>query len=185
MGTLVSKTDDQYFPAFFTSVDDDTVGDAFYYSSGSPVTANNGAPYLDLTHCQDPVPSISNLRIRYADQGISIPASTQVDIWDCQFLQCNTAVIANQGSTAAFHNGLFAACGAVAAGMTNFAAVTAEHITADVTNFWVQYGPSRIALTNSIIVGSLAVPLHDNLGEYYRDNLSEVSSGYHEKAGGS
>ena len=155
MGTLVCKTDDAYFPAFFTSVDDDTLGDAFYYSSSYPATANNGAPYLDLTSCQDPQPSLSNLRIRYADQGVTLPASTHVDLWDCQFLQCNAAVIADQGSTAAFHNGLFAACGAVASGVTNFPAITAEHITADVTNFWGLYAPSQIALTNSIVLGSI------------------------------
>jgi hypothetical protein len=156
MGTLALKTDDQYFPAFFTSVDDDTLGDSFSFSSGSPATANNGAPYLDLTYSQDPQPALSNLRIRYADQGIALPASTHVDVWDCQFLRCNVAVVAEQGAVAAFHNSLFSACGAVASGLTNFSAVTAEHITADVTNFWVASGPSRIALTNSIVVGSIA-----------------------------
>jgi hypothetical protein len=78
MGNLVCKTDDPYFPAFLTSVDDDTLGDPFSNSSGSPVTANNGAPYLDLTYCQDPQPSISNLRIRYADQGIATPTATRM-----------------------------------------------------------------------------------------------------------
>jgi hypothetical protein len=156
MGNLVCKTDDPYFPAFLTSVDDDTLGDPFSNSSGSPVTANNGAPYLDLTYCQDPQPSISNLRIRYADQGIATPTATRVDVWDCQFLQCHSALVANQDSTVAFHNDLFGSCGAVAAGVTNFAGITAEHITADVTNFWVQYGPGRIALTNSVVVGNIA-----------------------------
>ena len=157
MGRLVCKTADAYFPAFLTSVDDDSVGDWFSGSLGAPVTATNGAPYINLTYAQGQTESLSNLRIRYADQGITTPAATsRVDIWDCQFFQCNTAVVAGQGATAAFHNVLLAACGAAAAGPTNFAAITAEHITADVTNLWAGAQPSRIALTNSIVVGTLA-----------------------------
>jgi hypothetical protein len=189
MGTLVCKTDDQYSPAFFTSVDDDTVGDAFYYSSGSPATANNGAPYIDLTSAQDLRPSLNNLRVRYADQGIVSAASKYVDVWDSQFLQCNSAVVAAQDSTVAFHNVLVGGCGTVVAGSTNFAAITGEHLTADVTNFWTQIQPNQISLVNSIVVGSIgtgpilavdhtainpATPVFQSVGSgnYYLTNTS-------------
>jgi hypothetical protein len=157
MGTLVCKTEDAYYPAFLTSVDDDTVGDLLWFSTGQPQAATNGCPYLDLSCAQDGHPSLSNLRIRYADQGVTIPAGPQrVDIWDCQFFQCNAAVVAGQGGTAAFHNVLLAACGAAVAAATNYAGIEGEHVTADVTNFWAGGQPGWVSLTNSIVVGGLA-----------------------------
>jgi hypothetical protein len=155
MGTLVGKTDDPYFPAFLTSVDDDTVGDSFQDSSGAPTTANNGAPYLDLTFAQDSQPALNNLRIRYANQAVTTPAAKRLDVWNCQFLECNAGVVAAKNATASFHNVLFGACGAVVAGSTNFTAIEGEHMTAEATNFWAQIPPSRISLTNSIVVGTI------------------------------
>jgi hypothetical protein len=157
MGTLVCKTEDAYFPAFLTSVDDDTVGDSLGFDEGGPGTAGNGCPYLDLTCAQDRHPSLSNLRIRYADQGVTTPAAPKrVDIWDCQFLQCNSAAVAGQDGTAAFHNVLLADCGAAVAASTNYARIEGEHVTADVTSFWLGGQPGQISLTNSIVVGSFA-----------------------------
>jgi hypothetical protein len=155
MGTLACKAEDPYFPAFLTSVSDNTVGDSI--GEGDPFTAFNGCPYLDLTYAQDPHPSLSNLRIRYADQGVTTPAAPKrADIWDCQFLQCNSAVVAGQDATAAFHNVLIAGCGAAVAASTNFAGIEGEQVTADITDFWAGGQPGRISLTNSIVVGSLA-----------------------------
>jgi hypothetical protein len=156
MGTLVCKTDDPYFPAFLTSIDDDTVGDALSYSSGDPATASNGAAYLDLTYAQDAQPALNNLRIRYADQAIATPPQKRLDVWNCEFLECNSGIVANRDAIAALHNVLFGACGAAVAGSTNFTAIEAEHLTSDATNLWTQLPPGRISLTNSVIVGTIA-----------------------------
>lgn len=66
IGTLDCKTA-PYFPAIFTSVDDDSVGEALGFSGqdGPPQTVPNGLPYLDLTYAQSN--AISNLRICFAD----------------------------------------------------------------------------------------------------------------------
>ncbi|MCU0783343.1 MAG: hypothetical protein MUF81_04695, partial [Verrucomicrobia bacterium] len=155
MGKLVCKTEDAYFPAFITSVDDDTVGDAFYDSSGTPEAISNGVPYLDLTFAQDASPALDNLRIRYADQGVGTPTNKRLNVWNCQFVGCNSAVIANKDATVSFHNVLFGDCGTAVAGATNFTAIEGEHVTADVTNFWTQVSPTWIKLTNSLVIGTL------------------------------
>jgi hypothetical protein len=53
IGTLDCKTE-PYFPAIFTSVDDDSVGEVLGFSGqdGPPFTAANGIPYLDMTYAQ-------------------------------------------------------------------------------------------------------------------------------------
>lgn len=155
MGTLICKTDDAYAPAFITSVDDDSLGDYLAFSTGDPVPANNGAPFLDLTHAQDTRPALNNLRIRFADQGVLAPPAKTVDVWNSQFLECLSGIVASQNSGVSLHNSLFASCGAAVAGATNFTSITAEHVTAEVTNFWIQSAPSTIAFTNSIVVGAV------------------------------
>ena len=152
MGTLVCKTDDPYYPAFLTSVDDDTVGvllDSPY------LHLFNNAPYLDLSSCQDPHPSLNNLRIRFTDQGVVSATSRQTDVWHCQFLACNSAIAAAKNATIALHNVLIVGCGTAVAGPTNFAALTCEQVTADVTNLCAQFQPNVVAITNSIILGAL------------------------------
>lgn len=155
MGSLVCKTDDAYFPAFFTSVDDDTLGDEFPGSSGVPVAVSNRAPYLDLTFAQDAIPALNNLRIRYANQGVSTPKSKRLNVWNSQFVKCNAGLVANKDTTISLHNVLFATCGAAVSGATNFNAIEAEHVTANATNFWAQVAPSQIKLTNSFVIGTL------------------------------
>ena len=156
-GALVCHTQ-PYFPAILTSVDDDSQGEWLYWvSSGYPQPANNGVAYLNLDAASSNV--ISNLRICFADQGVTTPVSfRELDVWDCQFYQCNTA-IANQvwgfGPRDILHNVLFAKCGAAIGASTNSVEIEAEHVTADVTNFWTAPTPPyKIALTNSIILGT-------------------------------
>ena len=49
-------------------------------------------PYLDMTYARSN--SISNLRIQYADWGVTTPVvSRRLDVWDCQFVQCNYGVV--------------------------------------------------------------------------------------------
>ncbi len=157
MGSLTCKTT-PYFPAILTSVDDDAVGEPVYgVSSGYPQTAANGTPYLDMTYAQSN--AISNLRISYAGWGVTTPLiSRRLDVWDCQFVQCNYGVVNLIGGTGAvdsLHNVLFAGCGAAVGASTNSIDVEAEQVTADVGAFCLAYStPHRIALTNSIVWGN-------------------------------
>jgi hypothetical protein len=155
MGTLVCETEDAYYPAFVTSVDDNTVGDVFYYSSGEPASASNGVPYLDLTHAQNANPGLNNLRLRYADQAVAAPAGRRLEVWNCQFVECNAGIVAGEQSTVSLHNVLFGGGGSAVAGTTNFTAITGEQVTAEVTDFWSQSPPAWIRLTNSIILGAV------------------------------
>ncbi len=157
-GSLVCDTQ-PYFPAILTSVDDDSQGEWLYWvSSGYPQPAANGVAYLNLDAASSNV--ISNLRICFADRGVTTPvAFRELDVWDCQFYQCNVA-IDNQvwgfGPRDILHNVLFAQCGSVVGASTNSVEIEAEHVTADVTNFWTAPSPPyKIALTNSIILGTL------------------------------
>ncbi len=189
MGNLVCQTDDLYLPAFLTSVDDDTLGDVLEFSLGIPTALSNGAPYLDLTYAQDSAPELSNLRIRFADQGILTPESKTVHVWNSQFLECNSSVVASESAKVDLHNVLFAGCGSAVAGVTNFSSINAEHVTAAVTDFWSQSAPSEINLTNSVVVGALgsgpavvtdhtalnpASPVFEqvNAGQFYLTNSS-------------
>ena len=92
MGSLTCKTT-PYFPAILTSIDDDAVGEPVYgVSSGYPQTAANGTPYLDMSYAQSN--AIGNLRINYADWGVTTPLiSRRLDVWDCQFVQCNYGIV--------------------------------------------------------------------------------------------
>jgi hypothetical protein len=99
---------------------------------------------------------LSNLRFRYADIAVGAPYYSRLDVWDCQFVQCNASVLNEFGGTDAFHNVLFAGCYDAVAGDTNAYAIEMEQVTADVSNLWDStVSPSRLALTNSIIFGSI------------------------------
>lgn len=154
-GTLTCKTT-PYSPAILTSIDDDAPGEWIYFSGGYPQTAETGVPYLELAHSESN--TISNLRISYADWGVTTPAvSRRLDVWDCQFVQCNYGVVnlVAGSSTDSLHNVLFAACGAAIGAASNSIAIEAEQVTADVGDFCLASAtPSRMALTNSIVWGN-------------------------------
>jgi len=148
IGSINCKTE-PYFPAFLTSVDDDTVGDYFNMGYG-PQAYFNGTAYLDLTQATNV--SLSNLRIAYADQGVITPASG-LDIWDCQFLECNSAIEDWTGGTNRLHNVLFANCGYAIEAYTNSFKAEAEQVTADVIHGFCNSSISpTLYLTNSIIL---------------------------------
>jgi hypothetical protein len=157
MGTLDCKGE-PYYPAVMTSVDDDSIGYGLGYSASDPPLQPipTGVPYLELA-C-DKTNVISNLRIEYADWGVTTPtASRRLDVWDCQFVQCNYGVVnlVTGSSTNSLHNVLFAWCGAALGAATNAITVEAEQVTADVSDFCLaSVTPNRMALTNCIIWGS-------------------------------
>jgi hypothetical protein len=161
LGTLECKGE-PYNPAILTSVDDDTTGDAlidpysgFSYSweDGPPQIYETGFAYLNLFCARSS--SISNLRIEYADGGVTTSAvCRRLDVWDCQFVQCNYGVVdlVDGSSTNSLHNVLFSACNAAVGASTNAIDLEAEQVTAAATNFWLTgVMPRRVALTNSIL----------------------------------
>ena len=167
-GTLTC-TGGPYNPAILTSVDDDTTGEQLIdpytgspYSyednpDGPPQTYPTGVPYLEMADAQSD--SVSNLRICYADGGVSTPAaSRRLDVWDCQFLQCNYGVVNlldGTGSVDSLHNVLFSNPQGVAVGAVNAIAIEAEQVTADVGDFCqAATTPEQISLVNSIIMGN-------------------------------
>jgi len=90
-------------------------------------------------------------------------AAGRLDIWDGQFLQCNASVMNQAGGANAFHNVLFAGCGDAVQAGTNPFAISAEHVTADVTRFWDgSLSPSSLALTNSLVFGTLGAAALQN-----------------------
>jgi hypothetical protein len=147
-----------YYPAVITSVDDDSIGEGLGYSQadGPPQPYETGVPYLELAGCKSN--SISNLRMAYADWGMTTPTdSRRLEVWDCQFLQCNYGIVnlLAGDSTNALHNVLFAACSAAFGAATNAITIEAEQVTADVDDFCLgAIPPSRMALTNCIIWGN-------------------------------
>jgi len=157
MGTLTGQGE-PYNPAILTSVDDDSVGYALGYSvyDGPPQPYETGVPYLELAAAQSNC--LGNLRIEYADWGVTTPvAARRLDLWDCQFVQCNYGVVnlVDGSSTNHLHNVLFAACSAAVGAATNAVTIEGEQVTADVGDFCLASAtPSRIALTNSIIWGN-------------------------------
>ena len=182
MGTLDCKGE-PYYPAVITSVDDDSIGEGLGFSQqdGPPAPNITGVPYLELACCQSN--SISNLRIAYADYGVTTPTTLRrLDVWDCQFVQCNYGVVnlVAGDSTNTLHNVLFANCSAALGADTNAITVEAEQVTADVGDFCLAYStPSRMALTNCIIWGSSpsASSLSSTHVELNPDGTNFVSSG--------
>jgi hypothetical protein len=120
-GPLVCQTG-LYNPAIFTSIDDDSQREppllwfAEYedISSSSPVTASNGFAYLNLDGADTNYISLSYLRFCYADQAATTPTNSgTMDIWNCQFLQCNTGLNSwaqTNATTNRLHNVLFGLC---------------------------------------------------------------------------
>ena len=156
MGALTCDTQ-PYYPAILTSVDDDSVG--FPLGSGSPPQPYaNAAAYLDLSSATSS--KINNLRIAYANRGVTTPfASRRLDVWDCQFLDCNFAIVnlvPGVGALDSLHNVLFAYCGAAVGAVSNLVAIEAEQVTADVYTFCEAAAPAyKLALTNCLVSGSL------------------------------
>jgi Immunoglobulin domain len=157
MGTLACRGE-PYFPAVITSVDDDSIGVSIGVSQEDPPlqALTTGVPYLELACAKSS--SIRNLRIKYADWGVTTPiASRRLEVWDCQFVDCNYALVnlVPGSSTNSLHNVLLAICGAAVGAATNAITVEAEQVTADAQNLCVaSVLPSRIALTNCLLWGN-------------------------------
>ena len=151
LGALESKAT-PYNPTVLTTIDDEMIGSAGSYNNPGPVVT--GLPYLDLTAAGSV--SISNLVFRYADMAVAAPYQARLDLWDCQFFDCNACVVNDFGGVDSFHNVLLAGCYAAVAGYTNAYAVEMEQVTADVSSLCDSVvSPARLALTNSIIFGGI------------------------------
>ena len=182
MGGLICKGE-PYNPSILTSIDDDSVGEMIYFSDGYPQTAANEMPYLDLTCAQSN--SISNLRVCFADWGVTTPAvSRKLDVWDCQFVECNCGLVnlvAGTGADDSLHNVLLPRATQPSRLRPMPSTIEGEQVTADVGDFCLASSmPSRIALTNSIVWGNslTASSLSTVNVAVNPDNTNFVSEGY-------
>jgi hypothetical protein len=116
-----------YYPAVLTSMDDDSEGAHIYYSTGNPQPVITGIPYLDLSSAGNV--SLNNLRFDYADMAVAAPFGGRVDLWDCQFYDCDSALVNEGGGVDSLHNVLAAWCGDVVNAGTNGFELEAEQLT--------------------------------------------------------
>lgn len=149
MGSLLTDTK-PYFPGLLTCANNVSVGAFTCDWCPPPAMYTNGYAYLDLDQAQDAQPTIRNLRFSFADQAVTTPSgSGTLDIWDCQFVQCNAAIVnnvTNGPSANRLHNVLFAQCRAAVQAAGAGATIAAEQVTADVTNFWTGQSPACLKL---------------------------------------
>jgi hypothetical protein len=155
-GPLVCKTG-PYRPGVFTSKHDNSVGETIAGSSGNPTTGTNNFYLLPASTL---ITNVSNLRFAYAHNGLCLFDNGELDVWDCQFIKCQSAIDNYAFPGFHLHNVLFSG-GSTAVQFDQNIAMTlsAEHVTADSTNFWgySSYQPS-LFLTNCIIKGTFTTP---------------------------
>ncbi|HEX3799989.1 MAG TPA: hypothetical protein VH413_14950 [Verrucomicrobiae bacterium] len=144
-GPLVCTTG-PYRPAILTQVQDNSVGQIIYSGSAHPTNLNAGAYIFGGAGQTN---DYRYLRIVYAGTGIT-NSSGPVNVWDCQFVKCGTAVAAGAGQTINLHNVLITQA-------TNCAAttgtVTGEQVTVGQAQTFCPLGYSGAFLTNCIIAG--------------------------------
>ena len=172
-GTINCQTG-PYRPAVFTSVNDNSVGNAF--GSGSPAYGNvNTFLKINATNV-----SLHDLRFSYCTNGVHQPATpATIDLWNCQFKNVNVAVYAyNIG----LHNVLISrATNLNAAVFVEGPSLAGEQVTADGGNAFIQadYSGGTVALTNCLVTSQTlltgsAVTLFTNATVYLASPSSPV-----------
>ena len=125
-----------YLPVVFTSKDDNSVGQIITGSTGNPFTNFCANPALSYGSSSG---SITNIRISYAKQGLSIASTNPVSLTDLQFVNCTDGISVGGTGLVTLRNALFARIGADFNGTVANAALTAEHVTASSNQYLVQY----------------------------------------------
>ena len=136
-----------YQPAVFTSVNDNTVGEAF--GSGSPAFGDVNM-FLNINSTNV---SVHDLRFSYCYYCVNQnPTQATLDVWDCQF---NNVDIAIFGGTVGVHNVLIARSYNEGNGAVDFSGATmiGENVTADFgTGFVESENPGgTVSLTNCLV----------------------------------
>jgi hypothetical protein len=140
-----------YSPAIFTSKDDNSVGAIIAGSTGSPVTATNVYYFfLDSTN----IAGFSNCRFSYAAVGALILYSGELELQNCQFVNCAYGLVNRGANNLNLRNVLFAGGTKAIQFWQNAITLNAEHVTSTSATFWGynDYQPV-LHLTNSIIYG--------------------------------
>lgn len=156
-GTLICPTN-AYQMAVLTSKDDDTAGETLDISTGTPVTGSWNYYFqwffdYDFT--------LRNLRMSYATGGIAQGGA--IDIWDCQFINCQDAVVLafwgdDYGNYCNLHNVLMAGCGIGIFDSTD-PDILLENVTSDCPSFTVNGAYlSSLTLKNCVITGYSDTP---------------------------
>jgi len=92
-GSVMKFLSDQYRPVVFTAKDDNAIGTTISGSSGTP-SGYYANPALNLASMGSL--TLSNFRIAYANQGLSLPSAATA-FYDAQLLKCATAVSGIKG----------------------------------------------------------------------------------------
>jgi hypothetical protein len=132
-----------YHPALLTSRNDNLTGGGIDRSTGNPTNNDNALYFMEVAGQTN---SYHDLRIKYA--GIGISATNPANFWDCQFVQCGTAVAARGTGIIAFHNVLISQT-TNCVSTTNF--VAAEFLTADQCVSFCPGIYGGASLTNSLL----------------------------------
>lgn len=141
-GPLQCRTS-AYHPALLTSKDETSVGAYISQTTGIPAT-NYVATYLVGGVGQ--TNAYRNLHIKYAKTGIL--GTNSLDIWDCQFIRCGTAIGNNAGANIALHN-VLVTC--VTNCVSTTGAVCAEFLTLDQCQAFSATGYTGANVTNSLL----------------------------------
>jgi hypothetical protein len=150
-----------YSSGVFTSMNDNSVGDLIFGSTGTPTIGS--ADYLNYgTLATNSSPLFYYLRFSYANEAItgtiSQMGTNSVTIWDCQFLDCGTTFYANvtYGSFERFpinaYNVLYSLCGNVFSNSSSGGNLQIEvcNITADQIGAFEASGSSSCIAENSL-----------------------------------
>lgn len=139
-----------YRPVVFTAKDDNTVGETISGSTGTPI-GYYANPALNLSDVSLPSP-ITNIRISYANQAVSIGLSTPT-IMDAQFADCEAGISCGECGVN-LRNALFANVQTNFNDL-NFATINAQNTTFASSSYLsaprdFQYNSVHIALTNCV-----------------------------------
>ena len=140
-----------YGLAVFTCKDDNIVGEKISGSSGSPT--QTGDQYINGDGVNG---LLKYVRMCYAGYGIYGNFDEQYGggVWNCQFVNCGTAVVGEDYTDVYLRNDLFSRCGTVVseASIPEFPAfLNAQQVTADQVGTFYDAGSYAANLTNCIL----------------------------------
>jgi alpha-tubulin suppressor-like RCC1 family protein len=168
--------------ALLTSKDDDSVGVTIEGSTGNPGNTNSGTYLSDESGQTN---DYRFLRLAYAGTGIS--GSGTVNVRDCQFMQCRTAIDNGDGGTVTLMNNLFYYCSALANSATNLTSTlalsnnlvfgTTVNLSQPSNTVWYAFDNDfdSCTITNSTLTNGYNAYLNCN-GRLYPTNVFDIVS---------
>jgi len=161
-----------YRPVIFTGKDDNSIGQTITGSTGNPYTNFYAKPALAYGSISG---SITNIRISYASQAISVAASSTVSLTDVQIVGCSNGITVTGSGSSTLRNALFANDYAAFNAIGSSATVKAESSTVGSNTYLVTYTATNgvtMNFTNCIFSGvahltNNTYPLSGNNNGFY------------------